>query len=73
MSNIDRHELSFVRQRIAAGDSVYIFCDYHGQTLIILYRGWLIKRRTQVKLPPDEIAQVKEMLRARRQGNDLAA
>jgi hypothetical protein len=67
------HDLSFVRQRIAAGDIVYIFCDYRGQPLITLYRGWIFKRRTQVKLPPDEVAQVKEMLRARRQGNNLAA
>jgi hypothetical protein len=45
------HDLSFVKQRISAGDDVYIFSDHHGQSLITLYRGWIFKRRTQVKLP----------------------
>ena len=67
------HDLSFVMQRIAAGDRVYFSYDYYGQTLITLSRGRIFKRKTQVKLPPDEVAQVKTVLRARRQGKTLAA
>ena len=54
-------------QRIAAGDRVYFSYDYYGQTMITLSRGRIFKRRIQVKLQPDEIAQVKAVLRTRRQ------
>jgi len=69
----EMHDLSFVMQRIAAGDRVYFAYDYYGQTLITLSRGRFFKRKTQVKLPPDEVAQVRAVLRARRQGKTLAA
>jgi len=60
-------DLSFAMQRIAAGDRVYFSYDYYGQTMITLSRGRIFKRRIQVKLQPDEIAQVKAVLRTRRQ------
>jgi len=62
------HDLSFVMQRIAAGDRVYFSYDYYGKVWITLSRGRIFKRKTEVRLPPEEIARVKDVLRARRQG-----
>ena len=67
------HDLSFVMQRIAAGDRVYFSYDYYGKVWITVSRGRIFKRKTKVRLPPDEVARVKAVLRARRQGKTLAA
>jgi hypothetical protein len=61
------HDLSFVKQRIAAGDEARFSHDHYGQQWIELRRGWIIKRKTRVRLLPDEIMQAKAALRARRQ------
>ena len=67
------HDLSFVMQRIAAGDRIYFSYDYYGKMWITLSRGWFFKRKTKVRLSPEETAQVKTALRARREGKALAA
>ena len=61
------HDLSFVKQRIAVGDQARFFHDHYGQQWI-LRRGRIFKRKTRVRLLPDEIMQAKAALRARRQG-----
>lgn len=62
------HDLSFVKQRIAAGDQARFFHDHFGQQWIELKRGRIFKRKSRVRLLPDEIMQAKVALRARRQG-----
>jgi hypothetical protein len=62
------HDLLFVKQRIAAGDQARFFHDYFGQQWIELKRGRIFKRKSRVRLLPDEIIQAKAALRARRQG-----
>jgi hypothetical protein len=64
-------DVAFVMQRIAAGDRVHFSYDYYGQVWIALSRGRIFKRRPKVKLPPDDVARVKAVLR--RQGKSLAA
>lgn len=59
-------DLSFVKQRIAAGDHTRFSHDYYGQQWIELRRGWIFKRKTRVRLLPEEIMQAKAALRARR-------
>jgi hypothetical protein len=67
------HDLSFVMQRIAAGDRVYFSYDFYGKVWITLSRGWIFKRKTRVSLPPGEVARVKDALRARHKGPAVAA
>jgi hypothetical protein len=45
------HDLSFVMQRIAAGDRVYFSYDFYGKVWITVSRGWIFKRKTRVSLP----------------------
>ena len=59
------HDLSFVIQRIAAGDRVYFSYDFYGKVWITLSRGRIFKRKTRLRLPADELARVKDALRAR--------
>ena len=69
-----KHDLSFVMQRIAAGDRARFFHDYFGQQGVELSRGWIFKRKTRVSLPPREIARVKDSLQVgRKVERDLAA
>ena len=42
------HDLSFVMQRIAAGDRARFFHAYFGQQEVELSRGWIFKRKTRV-------------------------
>jgi len=49
------HDLLFVKQRIAAGDQARFFHDYFGQQWIELKRGRIFKRKSRVRLLPDEI------------------
>ena len=66
------HDLSFVMQRIAAGDRARFFHAYFGQQGVELSRGWIFKRRTRVSLHPEEIARVKDVLHARQKGTSRA-
>ena len=61
-------DLLFVKQRIGAGDQARFFHDHFGQQWIELKRGRMFKRKSRVRLLPDEIMQAKAALRARRQG-----
>jgi hypothetical protein len=58
------HDLSFVMQRIAAGDRARLFHAYFGQQGVELSRGWIFRRKTRVSLHPEEIARVKDVLHA---------
>jgi len=62
------HDLSFVMQRIAAGDRARFFHSHFGQQVVELSRSWIwiFKRKTRVSLSPLEIARVKDALYARR-------
>jgi hypothetical protein len=62
------HDLSFVMQRIAAGDRARFFHSHFGQQVIELSRSWIwiFKRKTRVSLSPLEIARVKDTMYARR-------
>jgi len=66
------HDLSFVMQRIAAGDRARFFHAYFGQQGVELSRGWIFKRKTRVSLHPEEIERVKDVLHARRKGMSRA-
>jgi hypothetical protein len=59
------NELSFVKQRIAAGDEARFYHDHYGQQWIELRRGWFFKRKARVRLFPEEIMQAKAALQAR--------
>ena len=59
------NDLSFVRERIAAGDQARFFHDYYGQQWIELGRGRIFKRKTRVRLLPEEIMQAKAALEGR--------
>jgi hypothetical protein len=59
------NEFLFVKERIAAGDKARFFQDHYGQRWIELRRGWIFKRKTRVRLLPDEIMQAKAALQAR--------
>ena len=63
-----KHDLSFVMQRIAAGDRARFFHSHFGQQVIELSRSWIwiFKRKTRVSLSPLEIARVKDAMYARR-------
>jgi hypothetical protein len=63
-----KHDLSFVMERIAAGDRARFFHSHFGQQVVELSRRWIwiFKRKTRVSLPPREIARVKDALHARR-------
>ena len=63
-----KHDLSFVMQRIAAGDRARFFHSHFGQQVVELSRRWIwiFKRKTRVSLPPREIARVKDALHGRR-------
>jgi hypothetical protein len=63
-----KHDLSFVMQRIAAGDRARFFHSHFGQLVVELSRRWIwiLKRKTRVSLSPREIARVKDALHARR-------
>src|SRR6516164_9021884 len=70
------HDLSFVMQRIAAGDRARFFHSHFGQQVVELSRSWIwiFKRKTRVSLSPLEIARVKDALHAQRKvERDLAA
>jgi len=58
-------DLSFVRERIAAGDQALFFHDHYGQQWIELRRGRIFKRKTRVRLLPEEIMQAKAALEGR--------
>jgi DNA-binding GntR family transcriptional regulator len=62
------HDLSFVMQRIAAGDRARFFHSHFGQQVVELSRSWIwiFKRKTRVSLSPLEIARIKETMHARR-------
>jgi len=66
------HDLSFVMQRIAAGDRARFFHAHFGEQGVELSRGWIFKRRTRVSLHPEEIARVKDVLHARQKGTSRA-
>jgi len=66
------HDLSFVMQRIAAGDRARFFHAYFGQQGVELSRGWIFRRKTRVTLHPEEIAGVKDVLHARLKGTARA-
>jgi len=66
------HDLSFVMQRIAAGDRARLFHAYFGQQGVELSRGWIFKRKTRVSLHPEEMSRVKDVLHARRKGASRA-
>jgi hypothetical protein len=71
-----KHDLSFVMQRIAAGDRARFFHSHFGQQAVELSRSWIwiFKRKTLVSLSPLEIARVKDALHGRRMvEHDLAA
>lgn len=71
-----KHDLSFVMQRIAAGDRARFFHSHFGQQVVELSRRWIwiFKRKTRVSLSPLEIARVKDALHAHRKGErELAA
>jgi hypothetical protein len=53
------NDLSFVKERIAAGDEARFFHDHYGQQWIELKRGRIFKRKFRVRLLPDEIMQAK--------------
>jgi hypothetical protein len=61
------HDLSFVMQRIAAGDRARFFHSHFGQQVIELSRSWIwiFKRKTRVSLSPLEIARVKDAMYTR--------
>jgi hypothetical protein len=63
-----QHDLSFVMQRIAAGDRARFFHTHFGQQVVELSRSWIwiFKRKTRVSLSPLEIARVKDALHPRR-------
>jgi len=48
-----KHDLSFVMQRIAAGDCARFFHSHFGQQEVELSRSWIwiFKRKTRVSLP----------------------
>jgi len=58
-------DLPFVRERIAAGDQALFFHDHYGQQWIELRRGRIFKRKTRVRLLPEEIMQAKAALEGR--------
>jgi hypothetical protein len=62
------HDVSFVMQRIAAGDHARFFHSHFGQQVVELSRSWIwiFNRKTRVSLSPLEIARVKDALYARR-------
>jgi hypothetical protein len=62
-----KHDLSFVMQRIAAGDRARFFHDFFGQQVVELSRSWIwiFKCKTRVRLSPLEIARVKDALHGR--------
>ena len=59
------NDLSFVRKRIAAGDQARFFHDHYGQQWIELRCGRIFKRKTRVRLLPEEIMQAKAALQGR--------
>ena len=65
-------DLSFVKESISAGDHARFFLDYYGQQWVELRRGWIFRRKTRVRLSPDEIAQAKAALRARHHRKDAS-
>ena len=62
-----KHGLSFVMQRIAAGDRARFFHSHFGQQEVELSRSWIwiFKRKTRVSLPALEIARVKDAIASR--------
>jgi hypothetical protein len=71
-----KHDLSFVMQRIAAGDRARFFHSHFGQQVVELSRSWIwiFKRKTRVSLSPLEMARVKDALHGRcKLERDLAA
>src|SRR5262245_4625574 len=71
-----KHDLSFVMQRIAAGDRARFFHSHFGEQVVELSRSWIwiFKRKTRVSLSPLEIARVKDALHGRRKvDHELAA
>src|SRR5215813_9723466 len=63
-----KHDLSFVMQRIAAGDRARFFHSHFGQQVVELSSSWIwiFKRKTRVSLSPLEVARVKDAMYARR-------
>ena len=61
-------DLSFVKERIAAGDKARFFYGYYGQQWVELRHGWIFKRKASVRLCPDEIMQAKAALKERHAG-----
>jgi hypothetical protein len=59
------NNLQIVKERIAAGDGVRFYHDHYGQQWIELRRGWVFKRKTRIKLLPDELMQAKAALQER--------
>jgi hypothetical protein len=71
-----KDDLSFVMQRIAAGDRVRFFHSHFGQQVVEVSRSWIwiFKRKARVSLSPLEIARVKDALHApRKVKRELAA
>lgn len=54
--------VSYVLNRVNAGDRVVFGRDVHGQQWVELWRGKLFERRSKLDCSPDEISNIKRAL-----------
>jgi hypothetical protein len=62
-------DMAFVLRRLESGDRIRFVQGYYGQQWIELSRGWLLRRKTRITLPPDQIMQIKRALEQRGQAS----
>ena len=62
-------QMSMIKERLEAGDKVWFYQDYYGRQWIELRNTWLFWKKKKIKLDPDEVFQLKQMLRGRRAVN----
>lgn len=54
--------VSYVVERVKAGDRIMFGRDPYGQPFVELWRGWLFQRRAKVELTAEEVRNVKRAL-----------
>ena len=59
-------QMSLIKQRLEAGDRIWFYQDFYGRQWIELRNFWVFWKKKKIKLDPEEVSQVKAMIRSRK-------
>ena len=59
-------QISLIKKRLEAGDRIWFYQDYYGRQWVELRSIWQFWRKTKIVLGPEQVFEVKSMLRKRK-------